>query len=162
MELVAYMPHVCGKFGASKEQTWAITIWRNAKGGMEDVKFDEYLSNSLIPLYPDAEDLKGKRVIFKLDSGPGRLGVKLLARILPLGFVLYPFVPNTTALSQDTDRNCGPFKTAFQMILDKIVQERMFIKKTALNLWLVGLVVFGGVDPETGVLVRNNAFQEGF
>ena len=32
----------------------------------------------------------------------------------------------------------------------------------ALNPWLVGLVVFGGVDPETGVLSRKNAFQEGF
>ena len=32
----------------------------------------------------------------------------------------------------------------------------------ALNPWLVGRVVFGGVDPETVVLVRKNAFQEGF
>ena len=32
----------------------------------------------------------------------------------------------------------------------------------ALNPWLVGIVVFGGVDPETGVLVRKNDFQEGF
>ena len=43
----------------------------NEKGGMDDVEFDGYLSNSLVPLYPDAEDVKGKRVIFKIDSGPG-------------------------------------------------------------------------------------------
>ena len=35
--------------------------------------------------------------------------------------------------------------------------------KTALNpLWLVGIVVFGGVDPETGLLARKNSSQEGF
>ena len=34
--------------------------------------------------------------------------------------------------------------------------------KMVLNPWLVGLVVFGGVDPDTGVFVRKNAFQEGF
>ena len=85
----------------------------NEKGGMDNVEFDEYLSNSLIPLYPDAEDVKGTMVLFKLDNGPGRLGVKLLARLCLLGFVLYPGVPNTTAVSQDTDRNYGPFKTDF-------------------------------------------------
>ena len=105
VELVAYMPHVRGKFGAPKEQEWTITVWMNARGGMDDVEFDDYLSNSLIPLYPGAEDVKGKRVIFKLDSGPGRLGMKLLARLRLLGFMLYPGVPNTTAVSQETDRN---------------------------------------------------------
>ena len=86
--------------------------------------------------------------------------MKLLAQICLLGFVLHPGVPNTTAVSQETDRTYGPFKTAFRIILDKIFQERMLKKrKMALNPWLVGLVVFGGVDPETGVLVRKNIFQ---
>ena len=123
------MPHVSGKFGAPEEQTFPITVGMNAKGGMDDVEFDEYLSNSLIPLYPDAEDVKWKRVIFKLESGPVRLGVKLPATLSLLGFVLYPGVPNTIAVSQDTNRNYGPFKTAFRIILDKIFQERMFKKR---------------------------------
>ena len=163
VELVAYMPHVRGKFGAPEDQEWTITVGMNSRGGMDNVEFDEYLSNSLIPLYPGAEEVKGNRVLFKLASGPVRLGIKLLARLCLFGFVLYPGVPNTTALSQETDRNYGPFKTAFRIILDEIFQERMFKKrKTALNPWLFGIVVFGEVDPETGVLVRKNAFQEGF
>ena len=107
------MPHVRGKSGTPEEQAWTITVGMNARGGMDDVEFDDYLSNSLIPLYPGAEDVNGKRVIFKLDSGPGRLGMKLLAQLCLLGFVLYPGVPNTTAVSQKTDRNYGPFKTEF-------------------------------------------------
>ena len=113
VEWVAYMPHVRGKFGAPEEQAWPITVGLNAKGGMEDVEFNECLSNSLIPLYPYAEYVKGERVIFKPDSGPGRLGVKLLARIRLLGFVLYPGVLNTTAVYQETNRNYGPFKIVF-------------------------------------------------
>ena len=102
-------------------------------------------------------------MLFNIESGPGQMGVKLLAHLHLLLFVFYPGVPNTTALSQENIRNYGPFKTAFRIILDKIIQERMIKKKkTALNTWLVGVVVFGEVDPETGVLVRKNAFQEGF
>ena len=45
MELVAYMPNVRGKFGAPEEQAWSITVGMNARGGMEDLESDKYLSN---------------------------------------------------------------------------------------------------------------------
>ena len=45
VELVAYMPHVRGKIGASKEQSWPNTVGMNARVSMDDVDFDEYLSN---------------------------------------------------------------------------------------------------------------------
>ena len=137
--MVAYMPHVRGNFGAPEEQAWSITVGMNARGGMENVEFNEYLSNSLIPLYPGSEDVKGERVIFNLDSGTGRLVMKLLVRLRLLDFVLYPVVPNTTAVSQETDSNYSPFKTEFRIILDKNFQERMLKKKkTALNPWWGG------------------------
>ena len=66
MDLVAYMSHVRGKFGDPKEQAWPITVGMNTKGGMDDVDFDDYLSNSLIPLYPDSENIKGRT-----DGFPG-------------------------------------------------------------------------------------------
>ena len=117
------MPHVCGNVGAPEEQAWPITVGMNAMGGMDGVEFDDYLSNSLIPLYPGAEYVKGNRVLFMLDSGPGRLVMKLLARLRPLGFVLYPGVPNTTEVSQDTDRNYGTFKTVFELSLIKFSKK---------------------------------------
>ena len=48
---------------------------------------------------------KGKWVIIKVDSGPGRLNKTLLARLRNVGFILYPGMPNTTAVIQETDRN---------------------------------------------------------
>ena len=50
LELFAYMPHVCVKFGYPEEQAWTITVGMNAKGGMDNDEFYEHLSNSLIPL----------------------------------------------------------------------------------------------------------------
>ena len=108
MELVDYIPNFQGKFSFPKDKAGPIIVGINSKGGMGNVEFDAYISNSLIPLYP--------------DSGPGRLRVKMLARIHLLRFVLYSGVPNTTAISQETDRNYGPFKTAFRIIIDKIAE----------------------------------------
>ena len=161
--LITSIPSIRGKFGNTEERLWPVTIGMNAKGGMDDEEFDQYLLNSLEPLYPDVEDVKGKRALLKVDSGPGRLAVKLLARLRLTGWVLYPGVPNTTAVHQETDRNYGPFKTAFRIVLDSIVQERINQgKSTSINPWLVGLVCFGGLDEVTGKLVPKNAFQEAF
>ena len=77
----------------------------NEKGGMDDEEFMSYFMNSIVPLYLDAEDVDGKHVMVKIDSGTGRLNMDLLAQMRLLGFVLYPVVPNTTAVSQETDQN---------------------------------------------------------
>ena len=72
-------------------------------------------------------------------------------------------MPNTTAVSQETDRNYGPFKTSFCQILDVVVQNRITANKsTSLTLWIVGLVVFGGTDPEWKKTVYRNAFENVF
>ena len=135
----------------------------NAKDGMDDEEFNQYMLNSLAPLYPDVEDVKGKRALLKADSGPGSLAMKLLAHLCLIGFILYPCVPNTMTVHQEMDCNYGPFKTAFQIILDSIVQERINQgKMTLINPWLVVLVVFGGIDDVTDKLAPKNGFQEAF
>ena len=57
---------------------------------MDDDEFEKYLMNSIVPLFPHAKDKKGHRVLIKVDSGPGRLSMKLLVKLRLLGFVLYP------------------------------------------------------------------------
>ncbi len=80
-----------------------------------------------------------------------------------LGFILYPCVPNTTHVTQETDQNYGPFKTQFLKNLDLIVDERLLKKKTlSLQPKLVGLPLFGGVDPETNLQLELGTFQKGF
>ena len=112
-DMVNFMKDVRGKFGCNKEKSWPCTFGMNAKGGMDDCEFEKYNLGSIIPLYPDAKDVPGLRVMIKADSGPGRTAASLLTKLRMLGFILYPGVPNTTSVTQETDRNYGPFKTQF-------------------------------------------------
>ncbi len=135
----------------------------NAKGGMDDVEFGKYVKNLLVPLFPDSGDVPGKRVIIKVDSGPGRLNVELLASLRILGFYLYPGVPNTTAVTQETDQNYGPFKSAFQENLEFLTSARLNRNMSpSIQPFLIGLLVFGGIDPISQKTLPKNAFQEGF
>ena len=77
----------------------------NTKGGIDDPEFDMYLLNAIFPLFLDAKDQKGKINLLKVDSGIGRLNVQLLCKFRLLEFILYPGVPNTTAVSQEIDCN---------------------------------------------------------
>ncbi len=79
------------------------------------------------------------------------------------GFILYPGVPNTTHVMQETDRNYGPFKTKFMSNLDTIVSERIAAGKSlSLQPKLVRLPVFGGEDLEMGCMIPMGAFQARF
>ena len=52
----------------------------NEKGGMTDVKFKKYIDISIVSLFPELEDTKGKRVLLKVDSSSGRNGRDLLMK----------------------------------------------------------------------------------
>jgi hypothetical protein len=72
-------------------------------------------------------------------------------------------VPNTTAVTQETDQNYGPFKTQFTKNLKKISDARiMGDLPTSLPPWLVGLLVFGGMDPVSKVVVSESTFDVAF
>ena len=76
---------------------------------------------------------------------------------------MYPCVPNTTAVTQETDQKYGAFKSYFRSNLSDACADRLLYNKP-LNFapWIVGLFVFGGMDPETGVdRYRSNVFYKG-
>ncbi len=131
---------------------------------MDNDEFEKCLKNNIIPLFPDALDVPGKRVMLKVDSGPGRMNIELLVELHLLGFYLYPSVPNTTAVSQETDQNYGPFKTQFQKNLAAVVMEQRLEQNKSVSLqpWIVGLIVFGGTDPVTGFELIDCAFKAAF
>ena len=62
-------------------------------------------SFACILIDPDAAPKKGKWVCIKCDSGPGHLNTDILAYTRFHGFLLYPGVPNTTAVSQEMDQS---------------------------------------------------------
>jgi hypothetical protein len=45
-----------------------VSIGLNEKGGMDEAEFEKYVKNNIIPLYPDALDIPGKRVLVKTSS----------------------------------------------------------------------------------------------
>jgi hypothetical protein len=57
------------------------TFGLNEKAGMNDTKLDKNITNSILLLFLDISDTPGSRVILKVDSGPGQMNVKMLARL---------------------------------------------------------------------------------
>ncbi len=162
IDCIRYMKKVRGEFGTGVSDSYGVTIGMNEKGGMDMEEFAKYLRNSIMPLYPNAAPEFGRWVFLKCDSGPGRLNSDLLADLRSDGFILFPGVPNTTAVMQETDQNYAPFKTQYCKNLDAVVDEQLKQgKSTSLAPWQVGLIVYGGTDLETGLIVKS-AFDAGF
>jgi hypothetical protein len=90
IEALKHAHTIIGKFGCDEERDWDCTWACNAKGGMDDAEFFLYMKNNIFPLYPHACDEPGKRVIIKVDSGPGRNFAALLALCRVHGFYIYP------------------------------------------------------------------------
>ena len=130
---------------------------------MGDEEFKKYLLNSIVPLFPHVRDKAGHCVLLKINSDPGLLSFNLLSKLRLLGFILYPCVPNSTHVTQETDQNYGPFKTQFLSNLELIVDARLEKKKSlSLQPKFMGLPLFGGVNRETELQVDLRAFQKGF
>ena len=81
LEIFKYIQKTRGKFGRGEESFLDTSVGLNEKGGMDDNKFEIYLVNLMEKLYLDAYDGDGYRVIVKIDSGPGRSNMDLLARL---------------------------------------------------------------------------------
>jgi len=142
-----------GQFGHDEVQEWPCGIGMNEKGGINDEEFCKYLNNTIYPLFPDTEDVPGKRVLLKVDSGPGRNCMDLLVKARFCGLYIFPGLPNATSVQQETDRNYGPFKGVIHQNLDAIA-SRCFTNKVTISLSTstIGIIVYGGVCPQTGVV----------
>ena len=105
---------------------------------MDTEQLEKYLESNIVPLYLDARDSPGLRVLLLVDSGPGRGSEKMLAQMKLRGFYLVAGVPNTTHVTQPTNQNYGMFKNVYQMNLDKLTE----ITKVCPN--DIPLLIFGG------------------
>ena len=107
---------VRGKFGNDELNDFGMTFGANPKAGMDSVEFSKYTFSTIVPLYPDAKDIAGKRVAIIVDSDPGQVNSSMLAKLRIRGFYLIPGVPNTTHVTQATDRNYSMFKSIIEII----------------------------------------------
>ena len=91
------------------------------------------------------------------------MNIELLAELQLAGFILFPGVPNITAVTQETDQNYGSFKAAYARNLDRLVEARLQGNgTTSIPTYMAGLIVFGGIDPITNFVLEESAFQVGF
>ncbi len=90
---------------------------------MDDAEFYEYIVKSITRLYPDAAPMVGRWVVIKCDGGPGRLNDKLLVYLLFHGFLLFPGIPNTTAVTQETEQSYGLFQSKLRTNLQVLIDE---------------------------------------
>ena len=74
-------PQIHGQFGYETPQKFPVTFGMNEKGGMNAVELQKYMDTAIFPLYPDIADVPGKRVLMKVDSGPGRMNTEMLAEL---------------------------------------------------------------------------------
>jgi hypothetical protein len=142
--------NVLGRFGFEEQQSFPCTFGMNDKGGMNSVKLEKYMKGSILPLYPDVQDIPGKRVIVKVDSGPGRMNVNMLAEMRLRGIYLVPGVPSTTGQTQETDQNYASYKTVFRSHLRVLTQTR-HDRGFKMRVSDLPLLVFGGKCPQTGL-----------
>ncbi len=83
----------------------------NEKGGVNNKELKHYIDNSIVTLFPDLEDMPGKCILLKVDSGCGSNWRDLLNKCWLRGVYIYPGIPNSTSMQQDTDINFyGLFK----------------------------------------------------
>ena len=115
----------------------------------------------------------GRRVLIKIDGGPGRLDYDdMLIELNALGAYLYLTIPNTTHVSQETDRNYGPFKTFLRKNLQILTAQlkRDYQNSTDPNKKSLILnrshypILLSGrpADPENGVEALEPAFARAF
>jgi hypothetical protein len=152
-----YVSSTRGRFSCKEERVWSCTIGLNEKGGMNDEESDKYIDNSIVPLYPDLENMPGKQVLLKVDtSSPGRNGRDLLNKARFREVYIFPGLPNATSVQQETDMNYGPFKSVVRSNLKNIATASFSAQKLMkLGLSTFGFIVYGGVCPISKVVCEN-------
>ena len=107
----------------------------------------KYLFSTIFPLFPYIADTLGKRVEIIFDSVPVRVNSSMLAQLRICGFYLIPVVPNTTHVTQATDRKYGLFKSVYQDNLVKLTEYIVSNNSGNKTIQPTGipLLIFGGV-----------------
>ena len=100
------MPHMIGQYryppvlDGHPEHTFLVHISWSKDASITNDIFVEFIENFLVPKYTDAEDIPGKRVIIKADSGPGQFNVNFRTITQSNGFYFFPDLPNGTEIGQ--------------------------------------------------------------
>ena len=134
------------KYGYERKYYHDATVAMSGKGGMNATIFENWICEHIMPLWPDACDHPGKRVMFKTDFGPGRNGTSVLARMCTDGFNYFPGLPNGTGAGQECDQLFLAFKTCVYRNRQRLYEARFEVDghNASITLHDVGYLVYGG------------------
>jgi hypothetical protein len=122
---VTNLPRVKVQFGHEEEKEFCASLTVNSKGGTDSRVLRQVICFYVERLYPDASDRAGKRVLVKIDGGPGQLDIQLIAHLRARGIYLFNSVQNTTHVSQETDQNYGLFKSILRKYTQQLINEEI-------------------------------------
>ncbi|MGH7955114.1 MAG: hypothetical protein ACREOZ_04055, partial [Gloeomargaritales cyanobacterium] len=122
---LANCPRVTVSFGHLAPVNLPTTATVNPKGGTDSRVLKQVLIQYIEKLYPDAVDVKARRVVIKIDGGPGRLDQSCRTELRTRGVYLFPGVQNTTHITQETDQNYGLFKSIVRSNTQIILNENI-------------------------------------
>ena len=148
--LLESLRQVQGRFGYSASRWHDTGFGMNPKGGMGKASFFKYITEFVFRLYPDAADVPGKRVMIKIDSGPGRMYPELQQRLRARGFHMFPGVPNGTEVGQEMDQLHAYCKSLSYKNREELIKARTAANPdntSPLSLADVGWLIFGGKVP---------------
>eukprot|EP00957_Ditylum_brightwellii_P085440 6499470-Ditylum_brightwellii.AAC.1 len=117
------LPIVSGKFGHEEVKDLFPTCSVNEKVGVNASALYEYIKEAILVLYPDISDEPGKCAIAKIDGGPGRFHLDMLAELCMLGFYIVPSCPNVTHICQEQDWLYGVFKSLARAVIGLLYAE---------------------------------------
>ena len=166
-EMAKHLPQLTGIYGFESRKHVNVPFAMNEKGGMNKELFHQYFSKVLFPIYPDARDSAGHRLMAKADSGPGRMNPSmLLADLRARGVSLYPGLPNGTEVGQECDQMFAYFKGLVYKNREDLYSARFRVEgdKASLSWNDIGLCVFGGTATlvDGSEIVLEKAFELAF
>ena len=158
-----------GQYGLTKRFFFDPLIAKSKIGSMTAELWKTWITTIIPSYYPDTADIRGKRVLIKADSGPGRgfgdVPQSWLAMARDKGIYFFPGLPNGTEIAQEMDQLFGPLKKRIYNNRDKLWDARLTVDGASASLSLddIGSCVFGGnVNLKDGSHVTlENAFLKG-
>ena len=108
---VQYLPHIDAQFRHSEPRELCSSLTINLKGSTDACMLHVLLLQLVEHLFPNAMDVTGKCVTFKIDGGPGCMNIQLLGDLQSHGVYLFNGVQNATHITQEKDQNYYLFKS---------------------------------------------------
>jgi hypothetical protein len=100
---ISDFPHVQGVFDHDDVHEYCTQLTVNDKGGSDCRVLNQFLTGYQEHLYPDDADVPGKRLLYKIYGGSGRLDEEYLAEKRARGIYLFHGVQNKHHSSPSRD-----------------------------------------------------------